>query len=1856
MWDGNTVGITGKANGNGNKLKAKGGAAIAAAIAGAVAFIGAKPALADLNWDPGHTGPTTGASGGSGTWNAGTGNWYNANTMLDGPWDNTGAGAIFGTTTAAATVTVVSPNATPLTATGLTFNTNNYTLSSSTSGNTLMLSGATPTINVNGSAVTATIGTVVASTATNNLTLGGSNGLTVSGGGTLQLANAITLTGGITVNSSTLAEGVPGQTAGLVSFTFLNGNNLTLNNSTFIVNSTNSPFTTPQSIGNVTVSGNSTISMNRGNSSGGGASSSIAINNALIVQAGTTLTFSMGGFTCTNGALVQFSSTTLNGDATFIDYEDPTKNASGTTFTGGNAPVGENGRLGIYNDNGHNAMFLSGGSSTLAGTSVRLSSAQASPMSATGNWTIGSNSVSTPRGVAVDLNTTSGSTGGLTTGSITVNPYSQLWLDGVGLLTWGSASQTIHISGIGTTAAGNAATAQWSTNGTQPGGGALALTSTTTSQNGTANTLLSNVAMDAASSISTHVNTTNEIDGNITGTGPLTLVGGGTLNLGGTANSWTGGTIINNGTVVVNAGSSLSSSVGPLTMASSTGPTFGGGTTNITTSTGLTLNVNQTVGSLSASFQASSGTASNSIKINGVNLNIIQTVNGSFSPGAVPTLSSTIADGTVAGGSISLDAASTATLTFNGANTYTGGTVLHAGTLLVNNPSGSGTGSGPVTVDAAATLGGGGTIAGTVNVNGGTLLPGTNVGGAHLAGTFTLGGLNLNGGTLDFNLNTPGSSDQIKLGSGNVTFGTNPVTINLTNLGALGAGTYPLITYSGTESPAFSSLSVGTAPGGFTFALHDDPGSVDLVVTPPPALTWAVGDGNWDQTAPNWSGASTTYTNGTSVIFNDSNTGGSTINVTVDPVNGVLPGVVTFANNSKNYTVSGGAIGGNTTMVVSGTGTVTLMSPNTFTGVVAVSGGGTLSISADNQLGNATNPVSLTSASPAQLSTLDVTTSFTSARSMTLYSAGGAVDVHSGITFTVSGAVAGTGGLAKTDAGTLVLTSNSNSYGGSTTVSGGTLRLGAAGAIPAFTALTVGTGATLDAQTFVNSVGSLSGAGAVTVGTGGALTAGFDNSSTAFSGTITGAGSFGKAGSGTLTLSGSGNNFSGGFPIFGGGTVVGGSGALGTGLITLSDGSTLQLTASPYAFGSGNPTLAASAGGGKLVLQASANITLPTLGGSGVLTISGGGSTVTTTSTLAGTNFGGVNVGTSTDGGDTLVIGNTDTNGNIGITNTNTSGPGTVTLASGSTFYQNATITNPKFGVQIGFKSPSTSSPAGTLGTPAALNGANATGNGTLTLNNNTTWKASGFTAYSGGSPTVARGASITVEVDSTSDTLIDNTAWRATTTGDTSAVINVTGGGTYQIASGAITTAMYAGKWDINMASTGKFVIAQIPGGTGETLNALGYNGSTGAGWNAATNPITLDGGTIVFGADAINPGDSTPPPNLNSYRSTITVTGVTSPGAIAPTGFEYSNTTTGNTGAIFTTTPVTPNIAGDMILQSTLTVDTFDPLHPTAGPRNINFNTNGTGVQGNFTWAANMIVDGGGTTGGQLSFGRTQGTVSVFGTPTLTVNAGSTVNVGFIPGKTGVSGGPISGIDPLTDSSSPSSSVAVIANGNIVWGGRTSLAGDAGAGTKTYSVASLMIGGSATAQLAVPDQIGDLTILNTGPLTIAAGGKLDLTKNEATITEPLSMLRSQIHDGLVTTSTSGLAVGSLDLGGGVDEARATLLGDSDLDGKVNVADLANLAGNFGVTSGATWLGGDFDYNDNVNVADLADLAGNFGKDLVGAGFGGGTAAAGASSLTAEAAIPAAAAVPEPSAMLISALATMLLTTRRRRRHLKAV
>jgi fibronectin-binding autotransporter adhesin len=170
------------------------------------------------------------------------------------------------------------------------------------------------------------------------------------------------------------------------------------------------------------------------------------------------------------------------------------------------------------------------------------------------------------------------------------------------------------------------------------------------------------------------------------------------------------------------------------------------------------------------------------------------------------------------------------TLVLTGANSYTSGTTVTTGTLLVNNSSGSGTGSGGVVVAASATLGGTGTIAGPVTVNfGGHIAPGASIESLHV-GSLTLAA----GSILDFELDTLLGVDTSDLITVTTPGGLliNGGTLNLTSGGAMTAGTYMLIDYNGTLGGSFGNITLGNTPSGFTYNLVNNTSntSIDLVV------------------------------------------------------------------------------------------------------------------------------------------------------------------------------------------------------------------------------------------------------------------------------------------------------------------------------------------------------------------------------------------------------------------------------------------------------------------------------------------------------------------------------------------------------------------------------------------------------------------------------------------------------------------------------------------------------------------------------------------------------------------------------------------------------------------------------------------------------------------------------------------------------------------------------------------------------------------------------------------------------------------------------------------------------------------
>jgi outer membrane autotransporter protein len=198
-------------------------------------------------------------------------------------------------------------------------------------------------------------------------------------------------------------------------------------------------------------------------------------------------------------------------------------------------------------------------------------------------------------------------------------------------------------------------------------------------------------------------------------------------------------------------------------------------------------------------------------------------------------------------------------------------------------------------------------------------------------------------------------------------------------------------------------------------------------------------------------------------------------------------------------------------------------SGNSFTGGVAVAGGA-LSIAADGALGIGGTLTLGDGATLALTAGGNYSHALTVAGNPTI-----AVDVGQRANW--SGPITGAGGLTKLGPGILTL-SGTSTYVGSTTISAGTLRAKAGGTFSATSAFAVASSATLDLNGFDQTIGSLSGSGAVTLGTG-KLTTGGDNSSTTFSGVISGGGGLVKTGRGTFVLTGA-NTYAGTTSITGG--------------------------------------------------------------------------------------------------------------------------------------------------------------------------------------------------------------------------------------------------------------------------------------------------------------------------------------------------------------------------------------------------------------------------------------------------------------------------------------------------------------------------------------------------------------------------------------------------------------------------------------------------------------------------------------------------------------------------------------------------
>ena len=353
-----------------------------------------------------------------------------------------------------------------------------------------------------------------------------------------------------------------------------------------------------------------------------------------------------------------------------------------------------------------------------------------------------------------------------------------------------------------------------------------------------------------------------------------------------------------------------------------------------------------------------------------------------------------------------------------------------------------------------------------------------------------------------------------------VVFGNNFSASSLTF-----SGTYPAYTFSTGSSKTLSigsgGISLGGSGAGVTFAP-----SLALALTA--GQTWDIlGNltvaGTISSSPPTFptpltkTGAGTLTLTGSNTFIGTTTVSAGTLQIGAGGTSGALPAGNVINNATLNYNRSdavtvANVIGGSGNLFQSGTGTLTLTGSNTFTGTTVVSAG-TLSIGAGGTTGSIVGNIANNSA--LQFNRSDAQT--------------------------YAGIISGTGTLTKLGAGTLTLT-GANTYTGSTTLSAGTLALGAANLLADITALSVNSGATFNLAGFSETVGSLAGAGHVTLGAG-TLTAGGNNTSTTFSGVLSGTGGFTKAGTGTFTLTGA-NTYSGTTTISAGTLQIGAGGSL----------------------------------------------------------------------------------------------------------------------------------------------------------------------------------------------------------------------------------------------------------------------------------------------------------------------------------------------------------------------------------------------------------------------------------------------------------------------------------------------------------------------------------------------------------------------------------------------------------------------------------------------------------------------------------------------------------------------------------------
>ncbi|CAN5688694.1 hypothetical protein BH09VER1_BH09VER1_03840 [soil metagenome] len=320
---------------------------------------------------------------------------------------------------------------------------------------------------------------------------------------------------------------------------------------------------------------------------------------------------------------------------------------------------------------------------------------------------------------------------------------------------------------------------------------------------------------------------------NVLGVGQIALTG---------VSTFTGNVLVQKGALTISNNTGLGSSSNAVTLGST-----GNSTTLVTAGSVTNLSNNITVVATSGTnLLGSTSTANSNSTFSGT-----ITMNGDLSVMSVKPAGSDLRFTGQLTGVGALTKTGAGTVLLSNTNTYTGGTSVTAGTLVIN---GFNNGSAVTVSNAGSVLGGTGTIAPgashALTVDAGAIVSSGTVGGI---GTLTVS-LNSTGDSATFSsgakfafdLAAPGTNDKVAFASltasvADVTFNNN--VVDFTDLGGLAAGSYTLFTFD--QIGAYTgTLAIGTGLGayvGSNFSYNTN--SIVLNVVPEPSAAAMMGLG-----------------------------------------------------------------------------------------------------------------------------------------------------------------------------------------------------------------------------------------------------------------------------------------------------------------------------------------------------------------------------------------------------------------------------------------------------------------------------------------------------------------------------------------------------------------------------------------------------------------------------------------------------------------------------------------------------------------------------------------------------------------------------------------------------------------------------------------------------------------------------------------------------------------------------------------------------------------------------------------------------------------------------------------------------